>query len=113
TQIEMLQEIIPDHPIFAKTGEREKPADEPKLIAQQEPVKEIVPVDSDVEELKSQVEMLMKELEEAKVQLWSERTARLFEMQARLDALICESNGIQIIEHNSEHLLATIVELAE
>lgn len=109
TEIKMLQEIIPDHPIFAKTVERE----EPKLIAEQEPVKVGSSVDSDVQELKRQVEMLMEELEAAKVQLWSERTARLFEMQARLDALICQSNGIQIIEHNSEHLLATIVELAE
>lgn len=107
TEIEMLHEIIPNHPIFAKTVEREEP------IEEQDPVKEIEPVNFDVEELKSQVETLLKELESLKTQLWSERTARLFEMQARLDALICESNGIQIIEHNSEHLLATIVELAE
>ena len=107
TQIDMLQEIIPDHPIFVKSAEREEP------VFEHEPVKESAPVNSNVEELKKQVGMLMKELEMAKTQLWSERTARLFEMQARLDTLICESNGIQIIEHNSEHLLATIVELAE
>ncbi|MER2154751.1 MAG: dUTP diphosphatase [Solibacillus sp.] len=107
TQIEMLQEIIPDHPIFAKSVEREEP------IVIQEQVKVSVSDESAVQELKRHIEMLMKELETAKMQLWSERTARLFEMQARLDTLICESNGIQIIEHNSEHLLATIVELAE
>ncbi|MER2031017.1 MAG: dUTP diphosphatase [Solibacillus sp.] len=107
TQIEMLQEIIPDHPIFAKSVEREE------QIVIQEQVKVRVSDESAVQELKRHIEMLMKELETAKMQLWSERTARLFEMQARLDALICESNGIQITKHNSEHLLATIVELAE
>lgn len=101
TELDMLQEAWPDHPIFETTAERE----EPKTLEETHMVQ--------FGELKAQIETLMKELEYTKGQLWSERTARLFEMQAHLDALICESNGIQIAEHNSEHILATIVELAE
>lgn len=68
---------------------------------------------AELEQLKAEKETLLQQLAQFEGLQWKDRFSRLSAQQAELDNFIAETQGLHIVDHADEHLLALIVELAE
>lgn len=76
-------------------------------------VKENGQLRAELEQLKAEKETLLLQLAQFEGLQWKDRFVRLSALQAELDNFIAETQGLHIVDHTDEHLLALIVELAE